>query len=200
VKEDLIIFRISQIVGASTSFATALEQIRGLLEDTLGARALTIVLPEEESAPRDVAVLEALDLPYRSLYAVPLRAGGQELGKLIACFASAEFHGATPQRVSQYAGEQLGMLLERTRLHGDNSQLGATLVRLREDLLASKLMPRAQGILRVRRGLSEGAAKLWISQEARRSGVTPRRIAEQIVAGERAERDAVFAPRRQRIA
>lgn len=206
MKEDEILFQISQIIGATTSFPGALEQIRILLEKTLGARALTIALPQQMPLPADVAsthveqVLEAFDLPYRSLYSVPLRAGGRELGKLIACYASAEFHGSIPQRVSQYVGEQLGMLLERARLSKDRMRLGAALARLREELAVRKVLQRAQGILMARRGMSADAANLWISQEARRSGVSLRRVAELIVAGEIAERDAVFAPRQQRIA
>jgi GAF domain-containing protein len=206
MKEDEILFQISRIIAAATSFPGALERIRVLLEEKLDARALTVVLPERVSMPADTAsthaeqVLEAFDLAYRSLYAVPLRAGGRELGKLIACYASSEFYGAIPQRVSQYAGEQLGMLLERSLLSKDRARLGATLARLRETLAARKVLQRAQGILKARRSLSEGAANLWISQEARRSGLSPRRVAEQIVAGEIAERDAVFEPHQRRIA
>ncbi len=167
---------------------------------------MTIALPRGLSLPADVAgthaeqVLEAFDLPYRSLYSVPLRADGRELAKLIICYASSEFHGSIPQRVSQYTGEQLGMLMQRSYLHKDRIRLTSALARLREDLSARKVLQRAQGILTARRGMSPAAANLWISQEAHRSGLSMRRVAEQIVAGEIAERDAVFTPRRQRIA
>lgn len=204
MKENEILFQISQIAGAATSLVGAVEQIRLLLEEALGARALTIALPQRFPLRTDLAsrhaeeVLEAYTLPYRSLYSVPLRAGGQELGKLIACYASEEFHGALPQRVSQFTGEQLGMLLDRTRLCQDAMRLGGALARMREELATRKVLERAQGILTRRRGMGQAAAHLWIFQEARRSGVSVRAVAAQIIAAEIAEREATFRrwPRR----
>lgn len=206
MKEQEILFQISQIIGRATTFAGALERIRLLLENTLGARALTIVMPEQAPCPAHLAnahveaVLEAFDLPYRSLYSVPLRAGGKELGKLIACYASQEFHGAVSERVSQYVGEQLGMLLERSRLSTDHRELRRVLADLREELAARKACQRAEGILMARRGMPPHTAKLWISQEARRSGLSARAMAERIILGDIAERDVIFARRQRRIA
>jgi hypothetical protein len=48
--------------------------------------------------------------------------------------------------------------------------------------------------------MSGAAANLWIFEEACRSGLSPRKVTEQIVAGGVEERYAVFAPREQRIA
>src|SRR5580698_8273264 len=122
MKEAEILFRISQIVSTTRSFAGAVEQIHCLLRQALGAQAVTIALPGHAHLEPDVVTpqveefLDSLDVPYRSLYSVPLRAGGRELGKLIACYASVEFYADVPRRMSTYAGEQLGMLLERTGL------------------------------------------------------------------------------------
>jgi len=205
VKEEQVLFQISQIAGAATDFDRALESIRVLLERTFGAKALTVDL-RQTSRQADLTtahveqVLEAFDLPYRSLYSVPLRAGGNELGKLIVCYASQEFHGTAPQRVSQYTGEQLGMLLERTRLHDNRKRLGGALVSLREELATRKVLERAQGILTARRGMALPAARLWISQEARRSGLPRRAIADRIIQHQIDERAAELAPRPRRIA
>ena len=170
----------------------------------MGAQALTIQLPGLAS-PSHVVVshveefLETLDLPYRSLYAVSLRAGGKELGKLIACYASPEFHADVPHRVSNYVGEQLGMLLERTRLGKDRTRLEAELVVLRENLATRKAVQRAQGILVTRRGMTPASAQLWISQQARLMRITTRQVAEQVVAAEDAQR-RVGTTRHRRIA
>lgn len=206
MKEDQILFQISRIIGASTTFLEALEQTRALLEPTLGALALTIALPQRMPSRTDVAqthveqILEAVEAPYRSLYAVPLRSGGKELGKLIACYASEEFHGAIPQRVSHYVGEQLGMLLDRTLLHKDRGRLEAALARMREELTARKVLQRAQGILTARHSMSAGAAKRWIAHEARKSALSVRVISEQIIGSEIEQRKAEFWGRRRRIA
>src|ERR1700734_4380312 len=112
MKEAEILFQVSQIVSSTDSFTSAVKQIRSLLEFALGAQALALLgasdLPGRASSKVDAVTpqveefLESLDLPYRSLYSVPLRAGGKELGKLIACYASAEFHADVPRRVSNY--------------------------------------------------------------------------------------------------
>ena len=208
MQETEVLFQVSQIVSATDSFASAVEQIRSLLELALGAQALTLLgtsdLPDRASSKGDVVTphveefLESLDLPYRSLYSVPLRAGGKELGKLIACYASPEFHADAPRRVSNYVGEQLGMLLERTRLGKDRSRLEAELAALREDLATRKAVQRAQGILVTRRGMTPASAKLWISQQARLGRFTAQQVAEQVVAGENAQRQKMFTPARYR--
>ena len=208
MKEAEILFQVSQIVSTTNSFTSAVKQIRGLLELALGAQALTLLgasdWPGRASSKVDAVTpqveefLESLDLPYRSLYSVPLRAGGKELGKLIACYASPEFHADIPRRVSNYVGQQLGMLLERTRLGKDRSRLEAELAALREDLATRKAVQRAQGILVTRRGMTPASAKLWISQQARLARLTAQQVAEQVVAMEIAQRQSFFAQAWQR--
>lgn len=204
MKESEILFQVSQIVSAAGSFTNAVEQIRSLLERTLGAQALTIQFPGNASSSHVVAshvnkFLETLDLPYRSLFSVSLRSGGMELGKLIACYASSEFHADVPHRVSNYVGEQLGMLLERTSLGKDRSGLEAELAILRENLATRKAVQRAQGILVTRRGMTPASAQLWISQQARLTRLTTQKVAEQVVAVEDAQR-LVGKSRPRRIA
>jgi hypothetical protein len=181
MKENVILFQVSQIVSATNSFAGAVDQIGSLFEQVLGAPALTLL-----------GAGELGDTPLKgSFYAAPLRASGRELGKLLV--------GAdVPQRVSNYVGEQLGMLLERTRLRKDRSRLQAELVSLRDDLATRKVVQRAQGILVVRRGLTPASAKLWMSQQARQTRFSVQQIAEQIVAAENAQRESLFTPSRQR--
>jgi GAF domain-containing protein len=213
MKEAEILFQVSQIVSATDSFTSAVKQIRSLLELALGAQALTLLgasdLPGRVSSKRAFSkvdavtpqveeFLESLDLPYRSLYSVPLRAGGKELGKLIACYASPEFHADVPRRVSNYVGEQLGMLLQRTRLGQDRSRLEAELAALRDDLAMRKAVHRAQGILVTRRGMTPASAKLWISQQARLARLTAQQVAEQVVAMEIAQRESFFMQSRPR--
>jgi AmiR/NasT family two-component response regulator len=108
------------------------------------------------------------------------------------------FHADVPRRVSNYVGEQLGMLLERTRLGKDRSRLEAELAALREDLATRKAVQRAQGILVTRRGMTPASARLWISQQARRARLTRQQLAEQVVAGENAQRQNLFTPWRHR--
>jgi hypothetical protein len=176
MKESEILFQVSQIVSATASFSGAVAKISSLLE-------LTIDLPEFASSP-----VETLS---RSFYAAPLRAGGREFGKLVV-------QADLPQRVSNYVGEQLGMLLERTRLSKDRARLEAELGVLREDLATRKALQRAQGILVTRRGITPAAARRWISQQARQAGSSILQVAEQVVGVENARRSALEP--RQRIA
>lgn len=203
--EAEILLQVSQIVSAAGRFADALARIRLLLEQTLGAQAVSVELPESASTEGPVtqyvdAFLEPSGLPYRCLYTVALRAEGRELGRLVACYASQDFSGGAAQRVSQYVGEQLGMLLVRTRLGQDCGRLQKELAALAEDLATRKILHRAEGILTARRGMTPVAAKAWISREAQQSKLPVRRVAERIVAGDTAERQLGFARRRRRIA
>jgi hypothetical protein len=133
--ESELLFQISQIVSTTDSFNRAVDNIRSLLEQALGARTLTVVGASDvtASASREEA-------RFLSWKASPLRAGGRELGKL---FVSSD----VPHRVSNYTGEQLGMLLERIQLANQRTRLEAALSSLRADLATRKLVQRAQGIL-----------------------------------------------------
>ena len=180
MKEAEILFRISQIVSTTDSFSRAVEQIRSRLELVFGTQALALELPGASREPR-----------LRSPATVPLRAGGRELGKLLV-------QGDVPRRVWNYVGEQLGMLLERTRLGQDRWKLEAELAALRQDLATRKAVQRAQGILVTRRGMTSASAKLWISQQARLARLTGQQVAEQVVAEENAQRENLFRLTRHR--
>jgi ANTAR domain len=174
MQENEILFQVSQIVSATDSFSGAVAQIRCLIQ-AVGAKALTLDLPGLASPPSET--------PSGSFHAAPLRASGRELGKLLV-------QADLPHRVSNYVGEQLGMLLERTHLSQDQARLEAELAGLREDLATRKAVQRAQGILVMRRGITPASARRWISQQARQAGSTVLEVAEQVVAVENARRSA----------
>jgi hypothetical protein len=182
LKESEILFQVSQIVSAASNFSLAAEKIRSVLKQALGAQALTIELasgasPDEPRlSPGDTAAL---------------RAGGRELGRLL-------LQADAPRRVSTYVGEQLGMLLERSRLSNDHARLKAELASLRDDLATRKAVQRAQGILVTRRGITPASARRWITQQAREAGSSMLQVAKQVVAVENARRSA--GQSQQRIA
>ena len=168
MQENEILFQVSQIVSDADSFSLAVTRIRSQL-------ALTIYLPRLVSPP--VQTLSG------SFYAAPLRASGRELGKLLV-------QADLPHRVSNYVGEQLGMLLERTHLSQNRARLEAELASLREDLATRKAVERAQGILVTRRGITPASARRWISQQAQQAGSSILEIAERVVAVENSRRSA----------
>jgi GAF domain-containing protein len=173
MQESQILFQVSQIVSRTNSFTGAVEEIRPLLKQSLGAQSLTIDL----SADARVAA----ERPPGSFYAVPLRAGGRELGTLVV-------PADLPERVWSYVGQQLGMLLERAQLSTDRARLEAELAAMHEDLATRKAVHRAQGILVSRRGITPASARRWISQQAHETGSTVLQVAEQVVAVENARR------------
>jgi hypothetical protein len=180
MQENEILVQVSQIVSATGSFSAAVAKIRSQFE-------LTIDLPGLASVP--------LETTQGSFHPAPLRASGRELGKLLV-------QADLPQRVSNYVGEQLGMLLERTQLSQDQARLEAELASLRDELATRKAVQRAQGILVLRRGITPASARRWISprrwisQQARQAGSTDLEIAEQVVAVENSRRSAE-QPRRR---
>jgi hypothetical protein len=123
VNEPQILSSITQIAGNSASFSNAVEDLSALLERSVGGRVILVRMPEKRSAGAHSIARhaerffdETAGLPYRSLYTVSLRARGRELGKLVAFFASGCSHDGVAQRLARFAGEELGMLLERIRL------------------------------------------------------------------------------------
>jgi hypothetical protein len=177
MKETEILVQVSQIVSATDSFSGAVDQIRCLLE-------LTIHVPGLGSSP-------PLETQSDYFHAAPLRASGRALGKLLV-------QAGLPDRVTNYVGEQLGMLLERSRLSDHRARLEAELAVLREELATRKALQRAQGILVMRRGITPVSARRWISQQAQRAGCSILQVAEQVVALENARRLA--GQSQQRIA
>jgi hypothetical protein len=126
VKEKKILFEISQIARKSTSFLSALQELTDVLEGGLGARVLLVSVPAASGPIAEHAerfLEETAETPFRSLYTVSLQAGGRELGKLLVFFASGCSDEVMTRRLASFAGEQLGMLLERICLTKARSPL-----------------------------------------------------------------------------
>ena len=183
MSEREILFRISNIVNGLLTFAQAVERIGLLLDRAADAKALMI---ENSNRPggvlEPVKLLDSLDEPYRSLYTVDLRHGGETLGKATLCFASDHFQGALPERLSNFVGEQLGMLLARTRLVERQAQLRTEVEKIDKDLAHRKLMQRAEGILVAKCGIAPGYAARWIDQESSKTGLSTCAVASRLIA------------------
>jgi GAF domain-containing protein len=175
--ENEVLFKISNIVNGRVSFTQAMEQIGGLLTSEANGKLLTL-----ENSDEAVRMLESLNQPYRSLYSVELRDGGETLGKATLCFASHRFEGGLQQRLADFVGEQLGMLLARTRLAERRAELRDEIARIEEDLATRKVMQRAEGILIAKRGMAAAVAERWIAQQSQRTGLTKRDVADRIIA------------------
>jgi hypothetical protein len=181
--ENEVLFQISNIVNGHLSFAQAVDQIGRLLEREVDGKALFIELPDESAPDPDVVRLfDSFVQPYRSLYIVDLRDGGEILGKATLCFASNEFHGTFPQRLADFVGEQLGMMLARTRLAARRAKLKSEIEKMEEDLASRKMLQRAEGILVAKRGMSLTVAKRWIARQSQRTGLSRADVADRIIA------------------
>jgi len=115
-------------------------------------------------------------------YNVQLRDGGQALGTATICFASERFHGALLQRLADFLGEQLGMLLARTRLWERQARLKREIEKMKEDLATRKVTQRAEGILIAQRGMTAAAASRWIAQQSEKTGFSKQDVADRIIA------------------
>lgn len=177
--ESELLFEISNLVNRQNSFSQAVQQIAGLLEREGHAKALFLQHP---GAPDAAALLESFDQPYRSLYTVDLRGGGEALGRATLCFASDRFLGSFPQRISEFVGEQLGMLLARTRLSERRAHLKREIEKIETELATRKLMQRAEGILMARRKMTPADAKKWIALQSRKTGLSENDVADRVIA------------------
>ncbi len=151
---------------------------------------LFIGAPEDPSA--EGFLEETVALPYRSRYTVSLRAGGEELGKLDAFFAldwalDRPQEGMT-ERIAGFAGEQLGMLLERIRLTKERRNLLRQFLEVKEILATRIALQRAEGVLTERWGLDLPVARSWIVGEVVQAGLSPREIANRVIEAERLRR------------
>jgi hypothetical protein len=133
VNEKQILFDIRKISIRSASFPEAVEELSALLERGLGGVVRLIAVLDNNSGegPSIASHAERFfdeteGLPYRSLYTVSLRANGRELGKLVAFFASGCSHQGVAQRLANFSGEQLGMLLEPIRVSEERRETAAT--------------------------------------------------------------------------
>jgi ANTAR domain len=178
--ENEVLFQISRIVNGPLSFPLAVEKITLLLKREARAKALILENPER---PDEAAqLLDTFDQPYRSLYTVDLRDGGETLGRATLCFASDRFQGALPQRLADFVGEQLGMLLARTRLAEERAQWRREIEKIEEDLATRKVLQRAEGLLIATRGMDAVAAKRWIVQQSQKTGLSRHDVADRIIA------------------
>jgi GAF domain-containing protein len=175
--ENELLFQISNLVNGHLSFPQA---VAFLLQREANTKSLNIEHPDRPSDA--VKLLDSFDQPYRSLYSVDLRDGGEVLGKVTLCFASDTFQGALPQRLADFVGEQLGMLLARTRLADRRTQLKAEIAGIEQDLATRKVMQRAEGILIAKREMPATVARLWIAQQSRKTGLSQHDVADRIVA------------------
>jgi hypothetical protein len=182
--ENEVLFHISNIVNGHLSFAQAVEQIGRFLAREVDAKGLIV----DGAGPSIDAfkLLDSFNQPYRSLYNVQLRDGGEILGKATLCFASDQFQGAVLQRLADFVGEQLGMLFARTRLAARQAQLKREIKIMGEDLATRKVTQRAGGILIAKRGMTAAAAKRWIEQQSEKTGLSTRDVADRIIAYDQA--------------
>jgi ANTAR domain-containing protein len=178
--ENEVLFQISNLVNGRLSFAQAVEQVGNLLAREMNGKGLSI---DGAGASIDaIKLLDSFDQPYRSFYNVPLRDRGQILGEATLCFASDHFQGAMLQRLADFVGEQLSMLLARTRLAERKVQWKREIEKVKEDLAARKVFQRAEGILVAQRGMTAVAARRWIGQQSEKSGLTKEGVADRIIA------------------
>ena len=140
------------------------------------------MIEDIDQSTHAINLLDSFNQPYRSLYNVYLRAGGEILGKATLYFASDDFQGALPQRLANFVGEQLGMLLARTRLAERNARLKHEIKITAQDLAARKVAQRAEGILVAKRGMTAAAARRWIAQQSEKTGLSMQDIADRIIA------------------
>ncbi len=182
--EPELLFQISDIVNGRHSFAEAVEQIDLLLGREAHAKTLLIEHPliEQPGSPDAVALLESFDQPYRSLYTVDLRDSAETLGKATLIFASNHFLGAVPRRLADFVGEQLGMLLGRTRLADRRAHLKREIEKIETELATRKVMQRAEGLLIAQRGMTSAAARRWIELQSQRTGLAPNDVADRVIA------------------
>jgi hypothetical protein len=183
MSEQEILLRISNIVNGFVTFAQAVVRIRLLLEHAAGAKALIIKIPGRSvSAQGPANLLDSLDQAYRSLYTVDLRLGSKILGSATLCFATDRCQGALPERLANFVGEQLGMLLGRTRLAERQKDLKGEIERIEIDLATRKLRQRAEGILVDRCGVSPALTKRWFALESSKTGLSETAIATRLIA------------------
>ncbi len=186
MNEKQLLFEISHIANQSAGFAEAVERIGALMEQELGGKGLTVSQLGDSSldlggiaATAEQFFEETAGLPCRSLYTVALRANGRELGRLVAFFACADSSDRQRQRITGFAGEQLGMLLERLRLAKQRRQLRAEISRIRVSISTRKALQRAEGIL-ARRGFDSAMARDWLRREAARRGLSVAATANRV--------------------
>ena len=173
--ENEVLFKISNLTSGYLSFPQAVEKIALLLQRERNAKALIL------GEPDPVCLLGSFPDLYRSLYRVALRGGGESLGQVTLCFAS-DSRLPSLERLADFVGEQLGMLLARTRLEERRSQLQDEIARIEEDLAKRKVLQRAEGILVDERGMAPAVAQRWIAQQSLMTGVSTQDVAGRIIA------------------
>ncbi len=186
--EKEILQEISRIASQARSFAAGVERVRTLLEHGAGLRSLFVEAFDHTSNP-EISVRQAeleplfalAGLPYKFVYSVGLRSDGKDHGRLVLAFAYSDFPGDAPRRIATFAGEQLGILLERTRLLERRAARQKQVDDLKQRLAADKVLARAEGLLTGRYRYSAAAAKQWIASRGRKTGLTETQVAERLV-------------------
>jgi hypothetical protein len=196
MNENEVLFQISNLVNGHLTFPQAVEQISLLLQREADAKA---VIFHQPGALDPVSLLGSFRNLYRSLYSVDLRSGGQSLGQVTLCFASDSLQPSF-ERLAEFVGEQLGMLLARTKLAERRCQLREEIVKIREDLATRKLFQRAEGLLISHRGMTQAAASRWIAQQSQNSGLAKQDVADRIIAYHRSTGFGATGFEEQRIA
>ena len=118
LSEEELLLEIDRITSKRNAFEQTVERIGELLEREAYGKAFLVEFPGSGSKESILSTSEeiqdflgSIQMPYRSLYSVPLESGGQERGKLVACFASPRFLGDLPRRVAAHAAQELSHLL-----------------------------------------------------------------------------------------
>jgi hypothetical protein len=118
LSEEELLLEINRITRTQNIFQRAVERIGAFLEKEAYGKAFVVELPGTEPRESVLATsdqiqdfLSSIQLPYRSLFSVPIESGGEERGKLIACFAAPKFLGDLPRRVAAHAAQELSHLL-----------------------------------------------------------------------------------------
>ena len=174
--ENEVLFQISYLVNNSVSFPEAVDQIAALLEEEAGGKGVFL---DDSGAAQ---ALDSFDRNCRSRYTVDLRDSGERLGQITLCFASDVRLGDVPRRLSEFVGEQLGMLHARMLLVERCSQLKKEIAQIEEDLATRKILQRAEGILISTRGMTPAAAKRWIAQQSEKTGLSKQDVGDRIIA------------------
>lgn len=180
--------RVSRLVSRADQVDDAVELLAEVLEESDGTTIVSAQphaqdrnnisrLVREQTAPQPVG--EEI-VPNQS-YTTSLRGEGREVGRLVISFAGEI--GEVQVRLARFLGEQLGMLLGRTRLFEKNLAARRTLESMHEEMATRKFMPRAIALLYNRYRMKRRDAESWLASQSRATGMSMVQVAERPVAG-----------------
>lgn len=196
--------RVSRLVSRANQFDAAVERVAEVLEKSDGTRVVSAQphAPGQNDAGRLAREQAASQLLGEKLvqsrsYSTSLRDGGREVGRIVILFP-AEI-GESQIRLARFLGEQLGMLLVRTRLFEKNLAARRSLESMREEITSRKLVPRAIALLYTRYRMKRREAESWLASQSRTTGLSTVEIAERLVAGHADAAGLVGPARRQHV-